>query len=149
MLVKVEAIGMRGRRDGQIVVNVVDVVEGMQIDGVGQPHVFVGAAWNERARGVGDVDGAILAEMDGDCRTIGPPGMEAEMKTWEVSSVGVPTELNGRDQLLNSHYINMSQSSNQNPPGQTLLDVIGSNNDHAQTTEGHEQKTEADSQSSN
>ncbi|KAH0423288.1 hypothetical protein CcaCcLH18_12283 [Colletotrichum camelliae] len=43
----------------------------------------------------------------------------------------------------------MSQSNNQNSPDQSLSDVSGSNDDHAQTTEGHHQQTESDSQSSN
>ncbi|KAF4897317.1 hypothetical protein CGCVW01_v013745 [Colletotrichum viniferum] len=43
----------------------------------------------------------------------------------------------------------MSQSHDHTSQGRSLSNVTGSKNGHAQTTEGHEPKTEADSQSSN
>ncbi|KAF4809579.1 hypothetical protein CGCSCA5_v011218 [Colletotrichum siamense] len=42
----------------------------------------------------------------------------------------------------------MSQSNNHTSHGQSLSNATGPNADHAQTTEGHEPKTEADTQSS-
>ncbi|KAF4836719.1 hypothetical protein CGCSCA4_v012309 [Colletotrichum siamense] len=42
----------------------------------------------------------------------------------------------------------MSQSNNHTSHGQSLSNVTGPNADHAQTTEGHEPKTQTDTQSS-